>query len=162
MLSNTIKTNIPKTILISPRSPFFLLFALILLVFSVTTSCTPQAKKVPTLKGVVNLAPNVPLWMLHGDLSVVVFMKGTTSPAYLPVAISIYPHPVFPLTFAIDQDNVRLSGIKLSGNIKVQARLKLSGDQTDSPQTLYTSGIPSDGVVDGPTVSLTISKESHS
>ena len=162
MIPNTIQTNTRKTILTTARLPFFFLFPLILFLFSVTTSCTSQTKKVPTLKGIVNLAPNVPLWMLHGDLSVVVFMKGSTSPAYLPVAISIYPHPVFPLTFAINQDNVRLSGIKLSGDVKVQARLKLSGDREDSPPTLYTSGPPSDGVVDGIPVSLTISQESHS
>jgi hypothetical protein len=135
----------------------FLLFSLILI-----TACTPQSKKGPELTGTINLAPNVPLWMLHGDLSVVVFMKGSTSPAYLPVAISIYPHPVFPVTFEINQENVRLSGIKLSGNVKVQARLKLSGTQVESPATLYTSGTPSDGVVDGPPVSLTINQESHS
>jgi hypothetical protein len=161
MISNTIQTKKTNTFSTCARTSLFPLFGWILLILSITTSCTSQSKEVPSLKGTVNIAPNVPLWMLHGDLSIVVFMKGSTSPAYLPVAISIYPHPVFPLTFSIDQDNVRLSGIKLAGNVKVQARLKLSGNQQDSPSTLYTSGTPSDGVVDGQPVSLIISQESH-
>lgn len=161
MILKTIQTKESKTFTAYPWNFFFPLFGWILLILSLTASCTPQSKDVPQLKGTVNIAPNVPLWMLHGDLSIVVFMKGSTSPAYLPVAISIYPHPVFPLTFSIDQDNVRLSGIKLAGNVKVQARLKLSGNQQDYPSTLYTSGTPSDGVVDGQPVSLTISQESH-
>lgn len=161
MIPNRFQHKIQKTTRTSGKNSFLFLLSFIFLFSSVVTSCT-QKQKGPTLTGTVILAPNVPLWMLHGDLSVVVFMKGTTSPAYLPVAISIYPHPVFPLVFQITQDNVRLSGIKLSGNVKVQARLRLSGIQENSPPTLYTSGTPSDGTVDGGTVSLTISQESHS
>jgi hypothetical protein len=162
MISNTEQSVTKKNTPGYPGVNILSFFSLILAFLTLTASCTLQSQKGPELKGTISLAPNVPLWMLHGDLSVVVFMQGSTSPAYLPVAISIYPHPVFPLTFEIDQDNVRLSGIKLSGNVKVQARLKLSGTEQDSPATVYTSGVPSDGQVDGPPVSLTISQESHS
>ncbi len=131
----------------------FLLFA---------ASCTPAPKQGPVLTGTVNLAPNVPLWMMHGDLSIVVFMKGSTSPAYLPVAISVYPHPVFPVTFKITQQNVRLSGISLSGNVKVGARLRLRPDGEDSAPIQFTSGPPVSGIVGGTPVTLTISQEKPS
>ena len=116
-----------------------LLYLMLLLVLPLVAGCSkgtpPAADQSKTITGTVQLGPSVPLWMLHGTMTVIVYMKGTTSPAYLPVAISEFYHPVFPVRFHISQENVRLSGIDLKGNVRIVAKLSL-----ESPSPLVSSG----------------------
>lgn len=108
------------------------------------------------ITGTVELSPNVPLWMLHGTLTVIVYMKGSTSPSYLPVAISQYMHPVFPVHFTITQDDVRLSGIDLKGQVKLGARLLLDSGSDLVARGEYVGMLPGEISVGGPPVTITI------
>ncbi len=117
---------------------------------------TPAANQSGVLTGTVRLGSSVPLWMLHGTMTVIVYMKGTTSPAYLPVAISEFYHPVFPVGFRITQKNVRLSGIDLKGNVRIVARLSLESPSPLVSSGEYTGMTPGEVPVGGPPVTLTI------
>ena len=109
-----------------------------------------------SIAGKVEISPSVPLWMLHGTLTVIVYMKGRTSPSYLPVAISQFLHPVFPVHFKITQDDVRLSGIDLKGKVKLGARLLLDSGSDLVSRGEYVGMIPGEVSVGGAPVTITI------
>ncbi|MHB8421937.1 MAG: hypothetical protein ACYC9S_01030 [Leptospirales bacterium] len=110
--------------------------------------------------GTVKLAPSVPLWMLHGTLTIIAYMKGTTSPAYLPVATTEFYHPVFPVRFTITQDNIRLSGIDLKGSVRIVAKLSLESSSPLVSSGEYVGMTPGEVPVGGPPVTITIDHSS--
>jgi hypothetical protein len=122
--------------------------------------CTGSQVAVPAgeVRGTVSLDPHVPLWMTHGTLTVVVLMKGPTSPDYLPVAQAVFIHPTFPVPFVISQKDVRLTGINLEGNVRLVARLSLESGSPLVASGEYGAVSPVDGTVGGSPVSLVIGK----
>lgn len=110
------------------------------------------------VRGTVSLDPGVPLWMTHGTLLVVVLMKGPTSPDYLPVARSVFVHPTFPVPFVITQKDVRLTGITLEGNVRLEARLSLESGSPLVESGEYGVPSPVYGTVGGPPLRLLISR----
>ena len=139
------------------RSLFFLC-AIILLVTS-GNGCSQKPSSVTpsgTIRGTVQLGPNVPLWMMHGTLTVVVYMKGSTSPAYLPVALEEFFHPTFPVPFLITQKNVRLSGIDLKGTVRLVAKLTMDSGSPLVASGIYTGTTDGEVAVGGPPVNLII------
>ena len=108
------------------------------------------------ITGTVHLGPHVPLWMMHGTLTVVVYMKGSTSPAYLPVALEEFYHPAFPVPFRITQKNVRLSGIDLKGNVRLVANLTIDSGSPLVASGTYTGATAGEVAVGGPPVNLLV------
>ncbi len=138
----------------------FLLGAVFL--FSVSVSGTGCSQKISTppsihsIEGNVRIGPHVPLWMMHGTMTVIVYMKGTTSPDYLPVAVAEYYHPVFPVHFRISQKNIRLSGIDLKGNVRLVAKLSLESGSSLVSSGEYVGMTTGEVPVGGPPVNLLI------
>ncbi|MCL4462173.1 MAG: hypothetical protein M1297_10785 [Nitrospirae bacterium] len=89
-------------------------------------------------------------------MTVVVYMKGSTSPGYLPVALAEFYHPAFPVPFRITQENVRLSGIDLKGNVRLVARLVLDSGSPLVASGTYTGSTDGEVTVGGPPVNLLI------
>ena len=127
------------------------------------TGCSQRSSPTPSsgaIKGTVRLGPHVPLWMMHGTLTVVVYMKGSTSPAYLPVALEEFYHPAFPVPFRITQKNVRLSGIDLKGNVRLVAKLTMDSGSPLVASGTYTGSTEGEVAVGGPPVTLLIDNPS--
>lgn len=89
-------------------------------------------------------------------MTVIVYMKGTTSPDYLPVAVAEYYHPVFPVHFRISQKNIRLSGIDLKGNVRLVAKLSLESGSSLVSSGEYVGMTTGEVPVGGPPVNLLI------
>lgn len=140
----------------------FLLALLLILpqIAGCTKGNSPETSLAKKVTGTVRLDPSVPLWMMHGTLTIIAYMKGTTSPAYLPVAISEFYHPVFPVQFTITQDNVRLSGIDLKGTVRIVAKLSLESSSPLVSSGEYIGMTQGEVPVGGPPVTVTIDHSS--
>ena len=145
------------------RLRFFGTIPAILVVMALAGGCSgthEESSGVPgKITGTVALGPDVPLWMTHGTLTVVVMMKGTTSPDYLPVARAVFVHPTFPVPFSIGQGDVRLTGIDLKGPVRLYGQLSLESGSPLVASGEFVSDAPVEGVVGGKPVALTIRKE---
>jgi hypothetical protein len=124
-----------------------------------TSGNSPKSGNPGEVAGTVRLDPRVPLWMTHGTLTVVVMMKGPTSPDYLPVARAVFIHPTFPVPFVITQKDVRLTGINLEGKVRLIARLSLESGSPLVASGEYSGAVPVDATVGGVPVSLLISRK---